>query len=417
MLKRLIAVVLLSFFVSVSYASENDNKSDESFNEDYFVGLKAFDDGFYDVSRESFKDYLANDDKSPRAGFAFYLLYQIYMAENDFKNAQDTLNRLENFSDKRFDTKKMQADKMYISTKISCTEAETLLLSATNDIWFKVYLESECTVSEPVINHALNGGFSDDVLYTLIDSSKDDKNLMTSIYAGLPDNKKTSKVLNYFGKYFASGNMFTEFWDLYNNYKDKDMAAIALDYTWNEKNYPKYINIFNSDVKEDYDLPNTVYCRMIEASNKSGNIFDCNIIDGCLGKSNPDFIKSKLACYMKNEDKNGINNFMKDVPSENAEKLCEYAKYMVSKNIYTPDFLDKFSGCSDKDVMYETLYNSGDSLGLIKLIGNSSAQIDYAYLSVAYAMAGKETAALDILQKITEPQFIEMVQIRTGLKK
>ena len=89
-------------------SSKNETKQvvqkipDASFNDDYVVGLKAFDDGLNDVAIASFNSYLAHENKSKKAGFAIYLLYQLYMSEGDFKSAQYNLTQLANFNDSRF---------------------------------------------------------------------------------------------------------------------------------------------------------------------------------------------------------------------------------------------------------------------------------------------------------------------------
>ncbi len=419
MLKRLTAALFLIIAPVYAFSADKaaQKETEAGFDEDYFVGLKAFDDGFYDAAQASLLDFLSRDGKSSRAGFATYLLYQIYMFDKDFKNAQQAIDRLDNFKDERFDAKKMEADKMYVAAKINCQDAEKMLLSSINDVWFRVYLDSGCTVTDAVVKHGTRPEFSSDTLYRLMDKSREDKKQMALIYSGLSDKKRTEKVNNYFGRYFASQNMMQEFWELYKGYKDSDMVSIALDYVWNQNDYPKYVNLFGSDVKKEYKLQKAAYCRMIEASNKIGGGFDCGVVDGCLGKDSPDYVKTKLACYMKNEDKDGINVFMKDVSKKEAEGLCEYARYMIGKNLYSAGFLGKFSGCADKGSMYEALYKANDPDGIINLAGKSGGQMDLAYLAAAYSMAGKEDEARAAFSKITEPQFIEMVKARTGLSK
>ena len=112
-------------FAFNGYAADNkskDNKEsssaakakapDMSFNDDYFVGLKAYEDGLYDVAKSCLSNYLSHEDKSQKAGFATYILYQVYMAQNDFKSAQYTFTQLANFKDSRFDKQKMLKDQM-----------------------------------------------------------------------------------------------------------------------------------------------------------------------------------------------------------------------------------------------------------------------------------------------------------------
>ncbi len=415
MFKRLILLFVLLVYPIIVNA--NKSNSSDSFNEDYFVGLKAFEDGFYDVSRHSLLSFLSSNGNSKDAGYAIYILYQVYIAENDFKNAKETFDKLVNYNDKRFDTNKLEVDKMYITTKLSCEDAEKLLFTKKSNLWLNVYLNSSCGVNEHLIKYALNPEFSIDNLYLLIDKIKNNKDYMLLVYNNLQNNHKTKKILNYYGKYFASNNMINEFWKLYETYKDSDMVSIALNEIWNSKDYQKYINTFNNDIQKDFKLDNSVYCRMIESSNQLGLKFNCNIIDNCLDKKRQDFIQNKLACYMKNEDKSGISEVMKNVNIKDASNLCEYAKYLVGKNLYSSSFLEKFSLCKDKNVMYEALYNYKDYKGLISLIGKSNSQIDLAYLSIAYQLSGNVKKAKELIANITDLSLLEMIKNRTGLTK
>lgn len=415
MLKRLVCILFYILLPLYSFGQDN-KKNTNNFNEDYFVGLKAFEDGFYDVSRESLKAFISSNKNSKDEGYATYILYQVYMAENNFKNAQITYNQLSNYKDKRFDAKKLESDKMFLATKLDCNEAENLLLSKINNDWLNIYLNSQCKIDENIIKYSLNNQFSVDNLYLLADKVENNKEYTLLIYNNLPNDKKSPKVLNYFGKYFSAHKMLDEFWKLYDEYKDEDIVSLALNEAWDKKDYKTYVNLYNRDIKKEYKLDKSIYCRMIESSNNIGIALDCNIIDNCLDKNRPDFIKNKIACLMKNEDKQGISSFMATIKENDAKNLCEYLKYMVAKNIYSTNFLSKFSSCKD-NAIYETLYNYKDYKGLINLIGKNKRQIDLAYLSMAYKLSGKDKEAKDIIKNITDLSLLEMIKNRTGLLK
>ena len=139
-------------------SSKNETKQvvqkipDASFNDDYIVGLKAFDDGLNDVAIASFNSYLAHEKKSKKAGFAIYLLYQLYMSEGDFKSAQYNLTQLANFNDSRFNKQQMLKDQMFIETKLDCSGAKNLLMSARRNEYLEVYAKSSCPMDKDVVS-------------------------------------------------------------------------------------------------------------------------------------------------------------------------------------------------------------------------------------------------------------------------
>lgn len=393
-----------------------ESRKGGSFDEDYYIALKAYDDGFFDVAKASLLTFLKKDSKSAQAGFATYLLYQIYMSEGDFKAAKTEFAKLKKFNDDRFDKTKLDADEMRIAAKSDCKEAKKLLFSRQSDIQMKTYIDSGCEISQDVVDYAAAMPFSAETVILVIDKIKDDKSRMLSVYNNLSTEKRTPKLLNFYGHYFAMNKMYTDFWRLFSEYKDADMVDIALDDIWNTGDSNRYVDFFDKNLG-NYKLTNVSYCRFIESSNKIGKSFDCKIVDGCLGATNPQYNKTKLACYMKNEDKKGISLFMKNLSSPEAGKLCEYAKYIVVKNIYSTEFLGKFSSCADKAGMFEALLKNNDYKGMINLAGKKHTETDKAYLAVAQYLSGNKAEGDKLFASLTDETLKNMVKSRTGATK
>lgn len=440
---KILFFAAFSFFIcyapadAIENAPKNDNNSNEKVNkkdvvdrdivvkdarkggtydENYFIGLKAYEDGFYDVAKSSVLEFLKKDSKSAQAGFATYLLYQIYMAEGDYKAAKIEFEKLKKFDDNRFDKNKMTADEMALAVKLDCKDAKKLLFSKQSDDQMKIYIGSGCPISQEILDYAAAMPFKTETVIMVIDKIKDDKEQMLKVYNNLSVEKRTPKLLNFYGHYFAVNKMYADFWRLFSEYKDADMVDIALDDIWNTADQNKYVDFFNKNIN-GYKLNNISYCRQIEASNKTAQVFDCKIVDGCLGVTNPQYKKTKLACYMKNEDKNGISLFMKDVTAGEAAKLCEYGKYIVIKNLYSPEFLGKFSSCPDKAGMYESLLKNKDYKGMINLAGKKREETDKAYLAIAYHLSGNKTEGDTFLQSVTDANLVNMVKSRIGATK
>lgn len=424
MYKIIFAVFSILFFSVNVYSADNKSKNDVenkkkevelkapdmSFNDDYFVGLKAYEDGLYDVAESCLSNYLSHENKSQQAGFATYLLYQIYMSQNNYKSAQNTFNQLTNFKDSRFNYQKMLKDQMFIETKLSCDGAKNLLLTNPKNEYLEIYAKSSCAVDKAVTNLLSKIDVSSEALYAVLERVQKDKELVFSTYENLRAEKRTPKLMNFYGKYFYSNNMKAEFESLYKTYQDNELTALVLDDTWKSGNYKKYIELFQKEVKKDYKLDKVVYCRMIEASNKEMVNFDCDLVDKCLGTKNPDFNKTKLACYMRKEDKEKISWFIGTLTVQDTLKLCEYGKYIIGKRLYDIKYLNKFEKCPDKASMYESLLKFKDYNAVIKLGGSGSSQIDIAYMAIAYYYLGNNTQYNNYLNKLTDVDLSGMVK-------
>lgn len=393
-----------------------ESRKGGAFDEDYYIALKAYEDGFLDVTKESLLAFLKKDSRSAQAGFATYILYQIYMMEGDFKAAKTEFTKLKNFNDKRFDKNKLEADEIRLIAKNDCKEAKKLLLSRRSDIQMKTYIDSGCEISGDVVDYVAAMPFAEETVILVIDKIKDDKDRMLSVYNNLSPEKRKGKLLNFYGHYFALNKMYADFWRLFSEYKDVDMVNIALDDVWNTGDHNRYVDFFDKNIG-DYKLANVSYCRFIEASNKMGKNFDCQIVDGCLGVTNPQYNKTKLACYMKNEDKKGISLFMKNLSTPEAGKLCEYSKYIVAKNIYSPEFLGKFSSCAGKEGMFEALIKNKDYKGMINLAGKKHTDTDKAYLAIAYYLSGNKAEGDKFFGAVTDERLKKIVQARIGAIK
>ena len=410
-------------FAFNGYAADNkskDNKEsssaakakapDMSFNDDYFVGLKAYEDGLYDVAKSCLSNYLSHEDKSQKAGFATYILYQVYMAQNDYKSAQYTFTQLANFKDSRFDKQKMLKDQMFIETKLSCDGAKNLLLTYPKNEYLEVYVKSSCVVDKEVIGLLSKIDVPAETLYVVLEKVQKDKALVFSTYDNLKPEKRTPKLTNFYGKYFYSNNMKDEFYALYKIYQDSELASYVMDDTWKTGDYKKYIEAFKKEVKADYKLDKVVYCRMIEASNKEMLNFDCMLVDKCLGTKSPDYNKTKLACYMRKEDKENIAWFIGTLTVQDTLKLCEYGKYIIGKNLYNTKFLNKFEKCPDKASMYESLLKFKDYNAILKLGDGADTQLDTAYMAIAYYFLGNNTQYNNYLNKLTDIDLSGMVK-------
>ncbi len=387
------------------------------FNENYFVGLSAYEDGLYDVARISLEDFLMGDSNSEQAMFATYILYQTYLKEGNYTAAKDKLDIVKMYDDERFDMDRIKNDEMYIVSKMSCEDAVTLMVNSPIDsALIKSYVYAGCSITPDVGEFVARNKFSADTTMYVINQAKDKDDTLVRIFQNLTPEKRTPEVLNFYGHYFALTKNSKEFWTLYNEYKDPEIVSLALEDIWAKNDFLRYYDLFTTDVKADYKLSSTAYCRMIESANKTGNSFNCDYVDGCLGVTNVDFNKTKLACYMKNSDTKGITSFMATISEKEAStNLCEYGKYVVSEKLYDKSYLNKFSSCSDRRAIYDLLVQHEDWEAIEALAGTQAkAELDSAFLSIAAYKLGKVTVSRGYLAEVSSPTLIDLVQMYTG---
>ncbi len=423
---RLIFFTFFSIYSFICYGADNNSiedlskknlkngmqefQQDLSYNDDYIVALKAYDDGLNDVAVQCFINYLIHDNESKKAGFAYYLLYQIYMNMGDFNNAKNNFLKLSTFHDNRFNKEQMLKDQMVIEAKLSCDSAKNLLLTSKRNEHLEMFAKSSCVVDKDIVELINKIDINTNALYAVLERVQNDKELVLTTYKSLSPEKRTPKLLNFYGKYFYSNNMKTEFYNLYKEYKDGELTAIVLDDIWKSKDYKSYVNIFNKQVKPEYQLDRLFYCRMIEASNKEGFNFDCDLVDKCINIESREYNKTKLACYMKREDKEKIMQFIDSLPTDDTLKLCEYGKYIIGKNLYNIKFIGKFEGCKDKVSMYESLLKFKDYNAIIKLGGSAVTQEDIAYMAIAYYYLGNSQQHNNYLSKLKNIDLSGMVK-------
>lgn len=409
MFKR-ITLLLALIIIPFSLFAVEEKQPDMSFMDDYAIGVKAYDDGFFDVAKKGLEKYLENETRSEKAGLSHYLLYQLYMKQNNYKTAQSHLANALKFKDSRFDKEQMEKDRMYIETRIDCDGAKNLLVNSPSSNFLYIYATSKCPIDKNVTNLLNRVDFSSDSLHAILNRVKDDKELVYATYSKLPEKRKTKELLLFFGNYFRSNKMDNEFEELYKRYPMEEFYLVKLDDIWKSKNMAKYINFFDSDMKKEYKVPQAPYCRYIEASNSLARNFDCNLVDKCLDSKTLDFTRNKLACFMKRENKADIEAFINSANEAHIRKLCEYGKYIISKNLYSISYINKFSSCDDRLTMYRSLLKVRDYNAIITLAGNGSNEIDYAFIAVSSYFLKNMDKYNEYLSKVTDPDIKNIIK-------
>ncbi|MEF3255281.1 MAG: hypothetical protein K6348_06945, partial [Deferribacterales bacterium] len=140
MFKRLILIFLL--FTKLLFADI----------ESYYVGLRAFEDGFYDVSAYNLEDYLNEDNSSDKAVFSKYILYKIYLIKKNFDKSRFYLNQIKELDDKRFDKIEIAKDNVFLTALNSCEEAYRLIDELRDPNLYKALLGTNCAIDNNTEN-------------------------------------------------------------------------------------------------------------------------------------------------------------------------------------------------------------------------------------------------------------------------
>lgn len=410
MFKRLALTLVIFSIMPLALQAVQESEPDMSFMDDYAIGVKAYDDGFFDVAKKGLEKYLENETRSEKAGLSYYLLYQLYMRQNNYKAAQGYLANAYKFKDKRFDMEQMSKDQMYIETRLDCEGAKNLLVNNPSSNFLYVYSTSKCPIDKKVTDLLSKVDFSSDSLHAILNRVKDDKELVYATYSKLPEKRKTKELILFFGNYFRTNGMDNEFEELYKRYPREEFYLVKLDDIWKSKNMAKYINFFDSDMKKEYKIPQAPYCRYIEASNSLARNFDCNLIDKCLDTKSIDWTKNKLACYMKRENKADIEAFINSANESHIKSFCEYGKYIVGKNLYSKSFLTKFSDCADRLDMYRSLLKVRDYEAILLLAGKGKTEVDYGFIAVSNYFLKNMDKYNEYLAKVTDPDMKNIIK-------
>ncbi len=386
---------------------KSDNKSivksdTESFyDEDYFVGLKAYEDGLTDVTKIAFEVFLSKNRQGDEADFARYILYQIYQAEGNIESAKDTLLKIQDSKNYRFNTEKLMSDKMSLLLKTDCELAKKFLIDDMN-AGLLLYTKSECVVDKPLTEAVAQRSYDPRELLFFINKIKDTQEHVLIVYDNLSDTEKSEEVLNYYSKYFYINKMKDAFFKLYNEYKTAESLELALNMSWDAGNYKEYITVFDRDIKVDFKLSKATYCRMIEASSRISAKYECDLIEKCLTKKNDTLVKTVIACLIKNGDKDKFAIFIDKLDSKNMREVCKYTGNFIEKDLFTTSSAKRFNTCEDKLSIYKHFVDKKDYNLIMSLAGKGIDQMDFAFMAYVYAQQNNMAEYENYLKRVED---------------
>ncbi len=384
-------IFFILFYTLICFADKSD----------YLVGLKAYDDGFYDVAKISLEEFLTTAENNSEKTYAQYLLYLIYKREKNEEKTKYYFNLIKDVKDKRFDMRALKQDKIKMLLKEDCNKAAEMVLNKPDKIFLSMYAVSNCPITDNISSFYYNiKGINTAVKLKVISKIKNKPETVAKIFNTVNLKKLKKGQLEYFGEYFFLNRNFDMFWKVYQNSKTDKMVNLALNRLWEIKDYKNFIRSYEYN-KNSYKILPSNTCRAVQAYNTLKKTYDCNLIDSCFtSNKNKDFYVSKLGCYIEKKDKEQIIKFVSSIDKNDIKYICEYTEYLVANNFYNEKILPLFSNCKQSSNVADILIDKNKPDEVIKLFINLNNDTANYYICMANIMKKDLITAEKYFKKI-----------------
>jgi hypothetical protein len=370
---------LLLLLVSVGFLNAQSS--------DYLIGLKAYKDGLYDISKSSLEGFIKNGRNERDLIFAKYILANIYVKENNYKKALNIITELEKISDERIDENYLKTNKLYILTVSNCGEAEKYLVEHPENNLVNLFLSSKCELNNRVTNIIKKNNISNSNKLAAISKASKDIKTAASIFESLDLKRLDKNRLFELATYFYNNNYFDPFWKIY-SYKNNDMLVnLALQRLWDIQSEEDFLDNFEYNVNK-FKIAKLNYCRAIKIYKEKNETFNCAFIDSCFQVGSKNFIESKLSCLINKKDREGLSLFI-EKNKDRLEYICPFSSYLIDVKFYNNKILYLFSKCRNKYTLAEKLVKKSLFKDIPHLINTPVGEKDYFYLAIAYKKLGK----------------------------
>jgi len=393
-LKSILLISLVIFSSLTVYAHEDD----------YIVGLSAFRDGLYDISTPSLEAYLKGETDPRKADYAHYLLYQTYLNSDSYTKSVSHLKAIEDVKDRRFDTEKMQRDKMVLLTKTDCDGASVYLKETSDETVISYFLDSECKLDEAGAKDILTKVKDEATKLKIVVKFEDKPEIVTSVFDSLDMEKMEDNVKKYFALYFYKHGDGERFRKIREVYEDADLVGIELDQLWQANDKAGFIAGYEK-YNEKYKLLGVNACRAIDVYKKDGKEFDCNLVNECIQKYTVEFVQVKGACLVKKGDKTNVTEFIDSLKPTIFPGMCGYGEYIFNKGLYEGKAHSKFYQCDERYKIADMLLSKNEYQAVINMFHKKTKDLDLYYYATALKRLGKTDAGDKIASKIKDEKL------------
>ncbi len=390
-IRRLIIVSLLMFFCGAAYSADDD----------YILGLNAFNDGLYTIAAGGFERYVSDGKDSRKLDYSRYLLYRIYLKDKKYEKSYDNLQKVINSADSRFDKKQMKTDNMILLTQTDCKKAGEAVRAEPDDLMLDIYMESKCPVDEAFIKLVLEKAQKDETRLKAVNRVADKPDMVKSIFGTLDLSKLSGSAKRYFAVYFYQNKEYELFWKIRDVYEDADVVTLELDRYWTVNNKDTFLDRYEK-YRSKYSLGQANACRAIEQYNTAGKDFDCNLVNECITEYTVDFVKIKGACLAKSGNAESVTEFMDSLGKKIFPGMCGYGEYIYANGLYTGSGDDRFNVCGNRYKIADILAQKGEYSRLAKMFKKTATDTDRYYAVIALNGLGKTQEAVKMLNSIKD---------------
>lgn len=390
-MKKTIAVLILTIFCLTAYAGEDD----------YILGINAFNDGLFSLSRMSLERYAATGADKAKKDYSSYLLYKIYMKEGSYSKALEHYSAVSAVDDSRFDKRQMQADGMLILAKTDCKKAQEMAFSNPDDMLLDVYLGTECPVDSSFVKLVLEKSKTDNTKLKAVTRVSDKPDMVKTIFSGMDAAKLSDTSKRYFALYFYQHREFELFWKIRDVYEDADVINLELDRYWTKGDKVVFADRYER-YREKYSLGSTNACRAIDFYSEADKNFDCGIVNECLREYNLEFVKVKGACLAKRGDAKRLTEFADSLGNKIFPGLCGYGEYIFANGLYIGGRTGRFALCDNKFLIADVMVQKKAYTHLAEMFARPQDDTERYYAVIGLLGTGKKDEAKKTADKIRD---------------
>lgn len=350
--------------------------------ENYYVGLRAYEDKFYDVASDNLQEFLKADNSSKEAIFAKYILYKISIATKDYSKAKYYFDMIKNVNDDRFDKKMMLWDEVLLTAQENCEEAYKLIDKTKDPSLVGALVDTKCTFNKITDNASLKQLSNKAKFYYIFQAG--DKDKIKEAFNLIDLKNLSNSELKDLSIRLYKLEMMDEFWKVYERYRDKDTVNLAIERVWKTKKYEDVLKSYKYN-RHIALLPET-YCMVVDAHFKLNREFDCTLIDRCFTSKDANYYKSMIRCLADHKETAKIKRLVSSIPDNETDLFCDLGSYLISAKLLNKNKYNMVKSCSNIDKISEDLITNGFYDEVIMLRTGVNDDSSYYYLAIAYGM-------------------------------
>ncbi|MCX8084662.1 MAG: hypothetical protein N3C60_07080 [Calditerrivibrio sp.] len=400
MYKKLILILLLLFsFFSTGWSEI----------ESYYVGLSAYNDGFYDISAMNLEEFLQKDNRSKEAIFAKYLLYKIYLLKKDYVKAKGYFYQINGIDDNRFDKRGMIFDHVYITAMDNCTQAYDLIEKYRDYSLKNALLGTSCSIDN---NTEIDPENLSDRLrfYYIMQIDKVDSIKKAFSLINL-SNLSNDEIKQLSIKLYRL-ELMTEFWKAYNRYRDKDTINLAIERVWKVGKFEDVLKSYQYN--KHIDLLPESYCMILDAHFKLNKEVDINLIDRCFVEKNDRYYKSLIKVYSDKNDVKRLKHLINTIPDNYTFILCEIGYPIIKANLLEQKNYQYLRKCGNLDNITDQLLKEGMASSVINLRKGLNDQMSIYYSTYAYGLIRDKKNLKRFYGLLTDEELKNKINKRFG---